>query len=105
MNDRKWQFNYFIYSIVYSVGGFMITKDKIVKKELLIKKYSENDIERFSTNVNNFVDGFNETLENFVQEFYDSSNKVSIKSSGNFKNQKLLIGRILAIEINGLIFF
>lgn len=86
----------------------MITKDKIEKKRIIYKKIFRDWYKKIFHKLNNFVDGFNETLENFVQKFYDSSNKVSIKASGNFKNQKLFIGRIndlLDIEINGLIFF
>lgn len=82
-----------------------LTQTVDMPKENNIKKYTENDINRFSTG-NNLIDGVNSDLKSFTEKFYDKETKKAKKKTAPIKSQKMFLGRIsdaLSNKINSLL--
>ena len=70
-----------------------------------IKKYNENDINRFLTG-DNLIDGVNSNINSFVNDYYDSTTKKAKKHKVPIKTKKMFLGRIndnLASKLNTLL--
>ena len=88
------------------INNVMENADMSINTILNIKQYTQNDIDRFSTNKNNLINKVNGNIETFVEEFYDYNTKKAKKKAFTPKNKKMFLGRIsdnLANKINNLL--
>lgn len=71
-----------------------------------IKQYTRNDIERFTTNPSNLINGYNANLFDFINDHYDENTKSAKKHAPRKQEQKMFLGRIndnLSRQLNNLI--